>query len=69
MTNTSKAWIIFLLFLILLFGFYAGKYKEWETDSTKITSKGTILKDWQIAGILGIITIIGVITRLPTSKQ
>ncbi|MEK6881523.1 MAG: hypothetical protein AABY22_18015 [Nanoarchaeota archaeon] len=64
MKTRTKYWIFFLLFLVLVFGFYAGKYKEWETDPSKQVSKGSFFKDWQVAGILGLMVISAIIVQV-----
>jgi hypothetical protein len=71
MKDRTKFLIFFYLLLILLFGFYGGKYQAWAENPDRYqTSESRFGKDWQIAMILGLIVIFGVMIRInePTQK-
>lgn len=65
----SKKYLILIpLLLVLIFGFFAGKYYAWEQDHPERTSKSTF-KDWQVAGILALIVIISAAMRAKDIKE
>ncbi len=63
MKNYDNYIIIFPLTLLLILGFFTGKYKQLESDHPEKTRQGSFLKEWQMIGLLALIVILGILFR------